>query len=72
MLEAVAAALPEVFRVGKMDCGLILGSGWGEALAPDEVLARVPYAELAGYGESTVVGHRGELLLLVLRGRRVA
>lgn len=71
MLEAVAAALPEAFRAGKIDCGLILGSGWGEALAPDEVLARVPYAELAGYGESTVVGHRGELLLLVLRGKRV-
>lgn len=71
MLEAVADALPTVFREDPPDCGLVLGSGWGDVLNPEAVLARVPYAELAGYGASTVEGHHGELLLMMLGGRRV-
>lgn len=71
MLEAVAAALPAVFHEAPPACGLILGSGWGEVLNPDRLLARVPYSTLEGFGASTVVGHHGELLLMELRGKRV-
>lgn len=72
MLETVVPTLPSVFRSAPIDCGLVLGSGWGDVLRPDETLARVPYAALEGYGASTVSGHRGELSLMTLRGRRVA
>ena len=72
MLEAVANALPAAFREAPIDCGLILGSGWGSVLAPEAIHARVPFADLEGYGASTVVGHRGELLLMTLGGKRVA
>ncbi len=72
MLEAVAAQLPKVFREAPIACGMILGSGWGDVLPVEEVLARVPYAELEGYGASTVAGHSGELLLVLLAGKRVA
>lgn len=71
MLEAVAAALPAPFREAPPVCGLILGSGWGDALRPEAVHARVPYAALDGFGASTVAGHHGELLCATLTGRRV-
>lgn len=72
MLEAVATSLPFAFREAPIACGLVLGSGWGEALSPQAVHARVPYAALEGFGASTVAGHHGELLLATLGGRRVA
>ncbi|MDO4527636.1 MAG: purine-nucleoside phosphorylase [bacterium] len=72
MLEAMAQKLPVAFHEAPIDAGFILGSGWGDALPVDEVLARVPYSELEGYGASTIKGHAGELLLVSLRGKRVA
>ena len=72
MLEGVAEALPEAFRAEGIACGLVLGSGWGETLQAEEVYATVPYSELEGFGASTVAGHRGELLLMRLGGKRVA
>lgn len=44
-------------------CGLILGSGWNQAIVPDETLARIQYAAIPGLGASTVAGHSGELLV---------
>lgn len=64
--------LPEAFFEAPIDCGLILGSGWGDVLRPETVHAEVPYADLPGYGASTVAGHAGKLLLMTLAGRRVA
>lgn len=63
--------LPAAFREAPIDCALILGSGWGEVLAPEAVHAVVSYADLPAFGAASVVGHRGELLLLTLSGRRV-
>jgi len=64
MLEAVANALPEVFRAEPIRLAIVLGSGWGGVLRPDELLGRVPYSGLEGYGASTVVGHSGEMQLV--------
>lgn len=72
MLEDIARQLPEAFHEAPIDVGFVLGSGWGDALPVEKVLARVPYSELDGYGESTVKGHAGELMLVCLRGKRVA
>lgn len=72
MLDQAARVLPPVFRERPPACGLILGSGWSQALAHREVLARVPYGAIPGLGASTVVGHAGELLLYEQAGKRVA
>jgi inosine/guanosine/xanthosine phosphorylase family protein len=72
IFDAAFQALPAAFCECVPDCALILGSGWGEALAPDKILARVPYADIPGLGASTVSGHSGELILCTLAGRRVA
>jgi len=65
-------ALPPVFCEQPPACALLLGSGWGEALAPETVLARLAYADIPGLGSSTVSGHPGELILYEQAGRRVA
>ena len=72
MLDQAERVLPPVFRERPPACGLILGSGWSQALAHREVLARVPYGAIPGLGASTVVGHAGELLLYEQAGKRVA
>lgn len=72
IFNAAAASLPPVCFESQPACGLILGSGWSEALADDRTLARVPYADIPGLGASTVVGHAGELRLFELHGLRVA
>lgn len=71
MPDATGERLPKAFREAPIDCGVILGSGWGDVLQADRVEAIVPYGELPGYGASTVAGHSGELRLLTLSGRRV-
>ena len=72
MADVCVDFLPAAFREQPIDCALILGSGWGEVLAPETLHAVVPYADLPGFGAASVVGHRGELLLMTLAGRRVA
>lgn len=71
MATVDVAFLPAAFREYLIDCALILGSGWGEVLDPEAVHAVVPYADLPAFGAASVVGHRGELLLMTLAGRRV-
>lgn len=71
MSEALAEVLPPIFREQPIECALILGSGWGEVLAPEAVHATMSYADLPDFGAASVVGHRGELLLVTLAGRRV-
>ncbi|MBM4163884.1 MAG: purine-nucleoside phosphorylase [Lentisphaerae bacterium] len=71
VFNAAFQALPAAFCERVPDCALILGSGWSDALAPERVLARLPYADIPGLGASTVSGHSGELLLCTLAGRRV-
>lgn len=64
-------SLPPACFESAPDCGLILGSGWSRVLQSDSVIARIPYAEIAGLGASTVVGHRGEMLLFKRHNKRV-
>ena len=67
-----AAALPDAFFERPVDIGVVLGSGWGAALRPDRVVARVSYADIPGLGAAAVQGHAGELFLCEFGGKRVA
>lgn len=70
--DATAGYLPDICFEEPPDLGILLGSGWGEALQMDEVLLRIPYADIPGLGASTVKGHAGEFILFLRGGRRVA
>ncbi len=70
--DKAAGYLPDFCFERPPDLGILLGSGWGESLAADEVLLRIPYADIPGLGASTVAGHAGEFVLYERGGRRIA
>ena len=70
--DAAAGCLPDECFRQPVDLGILLGSGWGEALKIDEVLVRIKYADIPGLGASTVKGHGGEFVLYRTDGRLIA
>ncbi len=70
--DRAAEVLPDACFTQPPDLGVVLGSGWGEALVKDHVLLRIPYSDIPGVGRSTVVGHAGEFVLYERFGRRIA
>lgn len=70
--DQAAAYFPDSCFRRPPDLGILLGSGWGEALKTDEVLARFSYAEIPGLGASTVKGHAGEFILYRRRDKLIA
>lgn len=72
LFAAAACSLPDLFFERPPCGGLILGSGWSQALARSRALVRVPYRAIPGLGASTVAGHAGELVLLECGGARIA
>ncbi len=63
-VSAVKAAWPDA----KPKLGMILGSGWGEAIADFPVKASMPYEEIPNFGTTGVIGHAGQLLLAECNG----
>ena len=61
--DQAAGSLPDACFKAPPDVGVMLGSGWGEALEMDEVIVRVSYSDIPGLGASTVKGHSGEFIL---------
>ncbi len=72
VFDRAAEFLPDVCFETPPDLGIMLGSGWGDSLAVDEVLFRVRYSEIPGLGASTVEGHAGEFVLYRRLGKRIA
>ncbi len=71
-IDAVAQAIRARVPGFTPRVGLILGSGLGAvAEAASDVVARIPYAELPDWPESTVVGHAGQLLLGTWAGQPI-
>ncbi len=67
MLDAAEAAVRAVWPDAAPRCGLILGSGWGDAIAGftgDEI----SYADIPGLGTTGVMGHAGKLRRAVING----
>ena len=70
--DKAAGYLPDVCFENPPDLGILLGSGWGEALKTDEVIVRIAYADIPGLGASTVKGHGGEFILYRRGGKLIA
>jgi len=70
--DEAAGCLPDVCFKDLPDLGILLGSGWGEALRMDEVITRVDYTDIRGLGASTVQGHSGEFVLYRRGGKLIA
>ena len=70
--DSTAAYFPDVCFSAPPDVGILLGSGWGESLAMDEVVFRAAYSDIPGIGASTVKGHAGEFVLYRAGAKLVA
>ncbi|HKP51912.1 MAG TPA: purine-nucleoside phosphorylase [Chloroflexia bacterium] len=67
--HAVRKQLPEGWSP---QVGVILGSGLGALAGEVEALASIPYSDIPGFAQSSVIGHVGRLVLGTLEGTRVA
>jgi purine-nucleoside phosphorylase len=67
-VEAAARSIAD--RIGAVpDIAIVLGSGLGQLAGRLEGARRIPYAEIAGFPRTTVVGHQGELVAGKLGGK---
>jgi purine-nucleoside phosphorylase len=66
--DVVRGRLPEGWTP---QVGVILGSGLGALADEVEVVASIPYGEIPGFVQSSVVGHVGRLVAGTLEGTRV-
>ncbi|MEA2575292.1 MAG: purine-nucleoside phosphorylase [Chloroflexia bacterium] len=72
-IETSAAAVRERLPNGwQPDVAIILGSGLGALADEVDAVASVPYGEIPGFVQSSVVGHAGRLVFGLLEGTRVA
>lgn len=71
IFDRAASVLPASFFESAPDCGLVLGSGWGDVLHADRILAEISYQAIPGLGASTVLGHAGKLILFEKHGLRI-
>lgn len=67
--EAVAYIQPKLTE--KPTIGLVLGSGLGVLADEIENPVVIPYHEIPGFTVSTVVGHKGQLVIGSLQGKQV-
>lgn len=72
IFDEAFASLPESIRGAKPACALMLGSGWSRAVEGLDVLAEVPYGAIPHFGDVTVIGHSGRLLLVRAPGGGLA
>ncbi|MEX2109214.1 MAG: purine-nucleoside phosphorylase [Gemmatimonadaceae bacterium] len=70
--ENVAASIRARAGSHATAIGLILGSGLGGLTKSIQESVRIPFAEIPGFPEATVVGHDGALIVGKLGGRQVA
>ncbi len=71
-LDAALAALAQRGVTSLPPLGLVLGSGLGPLADEAENAVSIPYAEIPGFPQPSVAGHKGRLVVGELEGRRVA
>ena len=71
-MKRIDEAAAKVLAVcGKVDIGVILGSGLGDYAEALEDAVKLPYSEIPGFPRSTVAGHAGMWCCGTLYGKRV-
>lgn len=66
-LDSAVEAIQKQWPNAKPRCGIILGSGWGEAVAGFQGL-EIPCGKIPGLGKPGVAGHAGKLLSTTVHG----
>jgi purine-nucleoside phosphorylase len=69
-LDSAVEAVQKQWPGAKPKCGLILGSGWGEAVV-DLKGPELSYFKIPGFGKTGVMGHAGKLLATTVNGMEV-
>lgn len=77
-LDRAVLAVRAMWPDAQPKFGMVLGSGWGEAVEGFKVKASLPFTGINGFGKPGVVGHAGRLLLaendgeefFIFQGRR--
>ena len=72
IFDNAAGCLPDECFKTPPDLGIILGSGWGDAIGAGRDAVRIPYSDIKGLGGATVAGHAGEFVMFERDGKRVA
>jgi len=67
----IAEAVRAVGTDFRPDVGIILGTGLGSLAEGIRAESRVPYERIPHFARPTVMGHKGELILGTLEGRRL-
>ncbi|MEM7391479.1 MAG: purine-nucleoside phosphorylase, partial [Verrucomicrobiota bacterium] len=78
LLEEAFQYVQSIFPKAKPTCGLILGSGWSEAVDTFDIEKTCYYEDVPGLGKTGVIGHAGRLAwgriegveTLIFQGRR--
>ena len=70
-LQEAAAVVKSAWPEAKPSFGIILGSGWGDAIADFPVKASMPYSDIPNLGATGVMGHAGTLILSEIEGREL-
>ncbi len=66
-LDSAVEALQKMWPAAKPKCGLILGSGWAEAVDGFQG-TEISYDRIPGFGKTGVMGHAGKLLATTVHG----
>ncbi len=69
-LDSAAEAVNKTWPDARPACGLILGSGWGDAVEDFQGL-EIDYSKIPGFGKTGVMGHAGKLRSTVINGMEV-
>ncbi len=70
-MDKAVVAVKTAWPSAKPKLGILLGSGWGEAVADFTVKASLSYEEIPSLGKTGVIGHAGKLLLAECDGSEV-
>jgi purine-nucleoside phosphorylase len=70
-IEAAAAAIGDRWGTRRPRTGIVLGSGLGYLADRFTQAVRIPYREIPGFPETTIVGHGGELVIGRFAGKEV-
>ncbi len=68
MIEAAVQAVAQRIKGREPQVGIVLGSGLGHLADEVQRPVRVPYADIPGFPQPGVVGHKGELVAGTLEG----